>query len=284
MPILIRPRQRGFTLVELIISMVILGILSGIVAMFIARPVQGYIDTARRAALTDTADLALKRMSLEIRTAVPNSVVLAGGGATSTNWVEFIPAYAGGRYCTDSDVCPTTYGDLDFGTADAGVTTFDVLGPPVTVSAGSSMIVFNTGQCSNPPVCSGTTPCTALDAYEGCNRRTVGAAASSNVLTYAGSVFPFASPSNRFQLVSSDGPVAFRCARNELHRYTGYGWTHAVPASSDGLLASSDKLACTFSYSALSAANGLLTITLTLGTSQGETVTLSHQIHVNNMP
>ena len=42
-------RPRGFTLVEMIIVIVITGIIGGIVAIFLRAPVQGYVDSARRA-------------------------------------------------------------------------------------------------------------------------------------------------------------------------------------------------------------------------------------------
>ena len=52
----------GFTLVEAIIVIVITGILAAIVAVFIRAPVDGYFDSVRRAELTDTADVALRRL------------------------------------------------------------------------------------------------------------------------------------------------------------------------------------------------------------------------------
>ena len=39
----------GFSLVELIMVIVLTGILSGMIAIFIRAPVQGYMDSARRA-------------------------------------------------------------------------------------------------------------------------------------------------------------------------------------------------------------------------------------------
>ncbi len=111
---------RGFTLIEMIMAIVITGIVAGIVAVFIARPVEGYIDSVRRGEMTDVADLALKRMSLDIRTAVPNSVRVDSTG----RFIEFIPARDGGRYCTDVD---SGCNALDF--SNSTDLQFDALGP-----------------------------------------------------------------------------------------------------------------------------------------------------------
>lgn len=265
-------QHRGFTLIEMIMVIVITGIVAGMVAVFIAKPVQGYIDSVRRAGMTDVADLALKRMALEIRTAVPNSLI------ASANEIEFIPARTGGRYCTDIDACPTSDGDLDFGASDTGGNSFDVLGPPVEVVADDWLVVYNTGQLA-------TSSCNGLDAYEGCNRRAVTTAAGTRAtLSFTSTALPFvhASPSNRFQLVPKTGPVKFKCGVKELRRYTDYGWNH-TESGTGNLLADADALVCTFTYNPLSATNALLTMQIML-TREGESITLFSQIHVDNMP
>ena len=96
-----RKFQRGFTLVEMIVVIVITGIIGGVVAMFIRAPVQGYMDSARRAEMTDIADTALRRMARDIRTAVPNSVRIPV--AAGSTYIEFLPTKAGGRYRANPD-------------------------------------------------------------------------------------------------------------------------------------------------------------------------------------
>ena len=63
---------RGFTLIEMIMVIVITGVIAGMVAVFIKGPVDSYFDMARRAELTDIADTAMRRMTRDIRLALPN--------------------------------------------------------------------------------------------------------------------------------------------------------------------------------------------------------------------
>src|SRR5699024_3808677 len=86
--------QRGLTLIEAIIVMVITGIIAAVVAVFIRAPVQGYVDSVQRAELSDVADTALRRMTRDLRRALPNSVRISTDGQA----VEFLLTKSGGRY------------------------------------------------------------------------------------------------------------------------------------------------------------------------------------------
>ena len=244
---------------------VITGILASTVAIFIQKPVQGFFDTARRAALVDVADTASRRMSRDLREALPNSVRVTAGTA-----LEFLHLRSAGRYREQGP------GDsLDFTAND---TSFDVLGPGVSVQSGDSVVVYNLGVSGS-------------DAYEGTatSRRIVPAggpfgASLANVTITSSTAFPFASPARRFQVV--DTPVSYVCAGTQMRRYSGYAILpgQPVPPAVSGALIGDKLSACSFAYATgPSQRDALVTLHLDL-TDGGETVSLIYQIHVNNVP
>lgn len=269
-------RQDGVTLIELVMVIVVTGIIAAGVAVFIQRPVEGYVDASRRATLTDEADTALRRITRDLRTALPNSVRVDASG----QFIEFIETTGGGRYRAEVD----SLGGgniLDFTTAD---TTFDVLGPMPTLSAGNHIVVYNlfsTGTVSN--------------AYQGSNRASFGSVAAPTV-TIAPVIslpFPEPSPARRFHVVS--GPVTYGCIGGQLLRYAGYPYNAAQAAppaggSSAVLAANIDQPSCNFSYSegSLGERTGTVSMILQINSlaagGSTERVRLFQQAQVNNAP
>ena len=64
-----RSQHRGFTLIELVVTLTLSMIVVGFVSLFISGPVQGFTDQTRRARLVDAADTALRRMGRDVRRA-----------------------------------------------------------------------------------------------------------------------------------------------------------------------------------------------------------------------
>lgn len=274
--------ERGFTLTEAIIVIVILGVLSTAVAVFIRGPVQAYFDVNRRAQLADTADTALRRMHRELKGALPNSVRTTGTCTGAGNcYLEFIPVAAGGRY-RSAQTGPTspTGNILDFSTAD---TSFDIVGPAITIPAGNSwLVVYNLG-------------ISGADAYSGAaattdvRRQYSGAAGSVTAINFtSANRLPFESPSKRFQIVTE--PVTYECAPavagGALRRYTGYGFptSQAGPPGGTATVLASNVTACNFVYAQQAGRRaGLVALTLQL-TQGGETISLYYQVHVSNVP
>ena len=283
-------RTSGFTLIEAIVAITITGILAGIVTVFISRPIQGYLDSVRRAELTDQADLALRRLTRDVRLALPNSlrVTTTAGGVT---YVEFIMTSAGGRYRFDAD--GSTGGDF-LSYTDVTDTTFDVLGPvPANpaIAPGDLIVIYNLGPGNAP-----------ADAYTGGNRATVQGIAG-NVITLAANPFaaqipPLPSPDARFQVVPGTvRAVTYACPvtgtpANNLTRQMNYGFNaaQATPPVGGTIAILAGGATCTIQYAAnASGRNGLLLVNLALtqvdpASGIGESVNLSQQIRIDNAP
>jgi MSHA biogenesis protein MshO len=275
--------RNGFTLIELVMVIAILGVIATSVAQFMVQPVDAYLATVRRAELVDRAQTTLLRVTREVRKGLPNSVRVSGDGLS----IEFLRVLSGGRYRREG------VGDtLDFSAASDS---FDVIGPlndwnAIDVAASAvqndcltgtvdCLVIYNTGQ-------------TGANAYAGDNIAAV-TAASADALTFAGAgVFPLESPGQRFYLI--DGPVSFVCDEDAIYRFSDYAITasHANVDTTAELLAAgasrqllADKVAsCQFSYLAGTATrNGTLRAAL-VHSDAGESVRLLAQIKVRNSP
>lgn len=281
-------QQRGMTMVEAIIVIVITGIIGSVVALFIRLPVQGYTDSVARAAATDLADSSMRRITRDLRLALPNSVRV--GGASGT-WIEFLQTSGGLRYLADDDtnasVPPAPWLDWE----DASKRTFSVVGGVATDRhqpvLGNYIVVYNLGENQEPG--------NAYNCVAACNRaRIVGMTAST--ITLDTNPFPaqaavgavLKSPSRRAHVVTS--PVTYGCdpASGRLTRYWDYPITasQAMPpvGASSALLATGIKN-CQFAYANLaSQRSGLIGISLTVGVGTEGTLKLDHQVHVDNTP
>ncbi len=269
--------QRGFTLVETVVAIVITGIVAAMVSMFIRTPIQQYMDAEARAAITDAADTALRRIGRDLRLALPNSVRVD----PTRKYIEFLQTSGGGRYLAEEDSAAGNI--LDF--MDASKLTFDVLGPIPTISAGDSIVVYNLGPGISP-----------ADAYcasaAGCNNRAVVDSVAAKTVTLLFNSFgaqapaeKMRSPNRRFQVVT--GPVSYGCAGGTLTRYSGYAIAVAQSTTPGGTAAvlATGVTDCSFSYAPLNQRSALVGLWIKLQNSAGdEWITLFHQIHVDNSP
>lgn len=113
--------QRGFTLIEMITVVVVLGIVAVIGTGFIVSATTSYQQTQSRALLVNTSRQALERMTRQLRGALPYSVRIINGG----NCVQFMPIAAAGFYrepvpdeangASPHDSIDTTPHTIDFG-------------------------------------------------------------------------------------------------------------------------------------------------------------------------
>ncbi len=268
--------QRGFTMIELIMVIVLMGVIGGMVSVFMKSPIDAYVASGRRAALTDTADTVVRRMARDIQKALPNSI-----RTPTAQCVEFIPTKTGGRYRAQDA------GALDFA---AAASSFNMLGSNAAlavdqqIKVGDVIVVYNLGIPDS-------------DAYQltgSINRAVVG---GTDPLSEAGvplettihlesTLFPLPSPNNRFQVVpGNENVVSFVCSGQNLHRTVSAFATAATtscPAS--GPILASGVSACNFDYSGSDLQrNALISMRIEL-TNNGESVSLQHEVHVSNTP
>lgn len=276
----------GFTLVELIATMLVLAIVAGMVSVFIASPARGYRDSVARAEMTDIADTVLRRMARDVRLALPNSVRVSADGLV----IEMLATRTGGRYLSVDDGADPSQPALDFMRASS--TSFTLVGDAPAgkqaIVPGDRIVVFNLGPGFGQ-----------ADAYAGGNSAVVTAFdAGSRLVTLASNPFaaqspPMPSPSSRFHVVS--GPVRYTCSpgangTGTLVRSSGYAITGSIDAPVSGgvtALAATRVAGCTFSYSTLAnTRTALVSMTVRLQDPQGTDgpLSLTHQVHVDNSP
>lgn len=318
MTIRIRPRRchvalrpGGFTLVEAVMVIVITGILAAMVAVFIVSPTKGYIDTVRRAEITDAADTALRQFAREVHLALPNSLRISDSSGTVdgcsnaaaiTCYIEFIITKGGGRY-RDTDDGSTGGNFLSF--TNPASTTFDVLGAPPAnsdIAVNDFIVVYNLGPGYDPANAykRGQNHCDATPTSPGCNIALV-TAKGGNLITLDANPFanqspPLRSPSSRFQVVPGGvKAVTYACpsegsSPGEFRRYWDYGFNagapNGPPPGATSAVATSN-VTCVVSYSPnVSSRNALLYIKLNVtdASGSGEKVEVFQQIYVDNSP
>jgi MSHA biogenesis protein MshO len=284
-------RQHGFTLVELVVTLVVSTIVIAFVSLFITGPVQGFADQSRRVRLVDAADAALQRIGRDIRRSLPNSVrITSSAGVTA---LEVLGTVDGARYRAQPPGGSAEI--LDFAGPD---NSFNTLGPFTQVAkpfsrADHYLAVYNVGvpganayDLANVITPAGTTITISPASAPGEDRVTL--------LPPVPFRFAYPSPTQRVFLV--DGPVTYLCntVLGTLTRYDGYFIrSNQADLDSHGELlangASASLMAtqltgCAFAYAPGTAERaGLVSLQMVVS-AQGETVSLLSQIHVDNVP
>ena len=87
-----KSHQQGFTLVELVAVIVLLGVIGVGLVNFIASSVEAYREVTRRDEVAQVGRFAVERVSRELRSALPGSVRASG------NCIEFVPVQGASIY------------------------------------------------------------------------------------------------------------------------------------------------------------------------------------------
>jgi MSHA biogenesis protein MshO len=292
--------SKGFTLVEMIVVIVITGIIAGMVAMFIRAPVQGYVDSARRAEMSDIADTALRRLARDLRTAVPNSVRLPTPAGST--YIEFLPTRDGGRYRV-ADNGGTLCGGSALNDAlsfDVTDTCFEIIGPVMDFNAGDSVVIGSTQS-------DGSLPYQLTNSANGVRRMIAATGVGTGLQVVridSTQKLPDSAEleGRRFEVVPvAEQAVTYACINPgggacgvdasgdgtcQLMRYWAYGFNPIQappPLGGSSAILAQRVSACNFVYDTTNQRNSLVALRLTI-TRGNESVNLYHEVHINNIP
>jgi len=280
-------RQRGFTLVELIVVMVIIGIIAGVLVLQLRPAMQSYLAIRQRANLTSQADAALRRIINEVHTAVPNSLRYTWESQQS-QCIEFVPTKDGGRFRMAQDYTNVNQPQGAALVPGVPVTTFDTLTDlDDSVAPGDFVVVGNVNRD---------------DVYAGTDVGTISAktgptpgVARNTITLQAPTTFPAGYEGGRFLVVPKDErAVTYTCTMptsggtGTIVRVTGYvpdaaPWK-TCPTGPAILVAKVSD--CSFLYHESEGAtqqSGYLQLRLGL-TDGDESVKLTMGAHVENVP
>ncbi|NNG25705.1 type II secretion system protein [Telluria aromaticivorans] len=279
-------REQGFSLVELIVVIVLIGAIGGIFAMQLGPTIRGYIAVGKRAGLTDQADTALRRIVTDVRAAVPNSLRLG-----SAQCLDLMPTIGGGRYRTGPDVDVAGDAFLDY---DTPANQFDVLTTFRTVPVAGDLVVI--GNQNPEDVHDPVKKMAVVDRVEAPPAATLGA---HRIVLQAPVQIPAGYEGGRFVVVpGGQQVVSYVCTTKPTRgtNGTGTGTLHRIvrarsPAPACDIPPGSPVLAskverCEFVFSPNQGAtqqSGFVQLKLTI-TDSGESVSLTLGAHVSNVP
>ena len=285
-------KQSGFTLVEIIVVIAIMGIIGGLSTLIIGRTLDSYAALERREELQTSIRLAVERISRELRHALPNSICVSNGAACiagAGSHFHFIPVRDSGRYQDrpGAYTAPPPIQRDRLPVSPLSHDRFDVLSTNglnrLNATTGQLAVVYN---LNNTDIYSGINdvahPITAIVQKDINN--TVSTNDDIDQIQFGGNVsFANHSPTRRFHIVDNDVVTLFYLDGTNLRRANTTFASPNIPAGTPPLLLQNVQ-ACNFTYTpgSLSRA-GLLKIDITVAL-QGEQIQVIHSTHVYNTP
>jgi MSHA biogenesis protein MshO len=269
-----RQQSRGFTMIELVVSMVIAGIITGFVAMMIGTPVQAYLATARRADLSDGAQSAMRSIDDDVRRALPNSVRV--GSIGNLRILEVIRVTTSLSY---REIWPERNA-MQFGTP---IGQFSVLETPVF--AGDQHVVIDNRRTGGRAAWSMTNVITPATTSISASGTDITVSPPFRFTNYADR-----SSSQRAYVVPRLGVIRYECdlASGVLRRYESLPISSSIATlSAASTTIASDITACRFQALAGSAEHGgtaIVEITVSRTTSGNgtERLRMVRQIRLEN--
>lgn len=196
----VRRSSAGFTLVELITVIVILGVLGLGTVSFISDSSRGFAATVARTELGSEARFLVQRLSRELRRALPGSLRASG------SCLEYIPIVGASRYVTLPVATPSS-------------TFRSVPVDPLPVPAGVRVAVYPDASAYALASPGPLSPPVTVSGPDASNEVTVTMAAPHR--------FASESPGQRYFLVGE--PISYCVDGGSLFRYVDYGFVASQP-------------------------------------------------------
>ena len=293
--------QQGFTLIELIVVIVLLGLLAIGASYLIVTPIQSYQDQLNRQQLVDSAEMALNRIEIDIHNALPNSVRIIDNGPGA--WaLEMVNTIDGARYRDEPGAGFGNANDILSFTTAGGDQQFNLLGLfsnlplaglPMTYPSYRAVVYNTSANQIYGDAAAGNNPGVISPAGVTLN---IDASGVEHHVTLASAFrFKYRSPTQRLFLV--DGAITYLCdsATGYLLRFDQYGYHNSQTAVDSvaellALGAQQTRVAtqvsrCDIDYQPGSPQrSSLITLKLALSDASNESVQLLHQVHVDNTP
>ncbi len=245
--------RRGFSLLEMVIAISLIGVLSVFAAPLLRLPLSAWVDASQRADLQQAAEQANSSLAQDLQSALPGSVRVRTVGGRAL--LEMLQVRAHGRHRAGSGGasagCPSCGGsagadELDTSCADSCMATLGPLEGDAPVPGQDWLVVAAPG----------------TNAYAGGNVAVAGgnktrllalaAAPEGAVLRFNAHRFSALASNRRFHLVAA--PITWDCnpATRTLSRVTGYPIAAVQPAAaaafagaSSNVVVANDVSACT---------------------------------------
>jgi len=254
--------EQGFTLIELIMVIVILGILALGTTRYIVQSMEQYTQSADRAKLIAAGRIAVEKMTRRLRNALPNSVRVSASGSC----IEYFPVL--------------------------GATSYEgVLPVPVSTLVTASFALSSAAQ--NYAVIAALAPSELYkDSYSAseviAQTTFTATGARTDIPLQSAHSFTRTSPTQRVYLVGT--PERFCASNNALTFYSGYNIDHSFVEGSPGgtatLIAESIDVTDPqmFEYvPGTQVRNALVNVSLNLLRS-GDPVKITHRVQIRNVP
>lgn len=263
--------NKGFTLIELVVVIVILAIVGTGLSNFIGLGADIYLDAVGRDQVVSQTRYAMERLTREIREALPNSIRVKANGLGTVHCIEFIPIVASSTYI-NIPVAP-----------ESDHTDVILVQPPLTVTGAKKLVVY---PLTNADVYTAEADTGNIFAYDGTLNAGYGTA---TVTLDRSALFDADSPTARYYIVDNGISYCVNTVNGQLKRYSGYWPSESQETPTDDvtgvLMAENFQAGSTpFSYSSATlVTNAVVQFTFAIDRNN-EVVTFHHEVHLVNVP